>query len=225
MVKAAVYPSILACDMTRLGEECRRAESAGADGLHLDIMDGQFVNNISMGFDIIRAVRGLVKIPLSVHLMIIRPDWYVERCAEFGADTILTHVEAQGDVGETLRVIRRAGAKAGLTLNPATPVAAIREWLPDLDEVLCMSVNPGFGGQPFIPEVLAKVEDLRRQRPDMNISIDGGINADTAEQAAQRGANIYEVGTFLFRAADMAGEISRMRARGAAAQAAAGWGA
>jgi ribulose-phosphate 3-epimerase len=206
-----IYPSILAADQGRLAEECRRAESEGSDGLHIDIMDGQFVNNISLGFKSIEVVRNTVGIPLSVHLMIIRPDWYVERCVDFGAGTVLFHVETDCDLVETAGKIRAKGARAGLVLNPETPVEAVLPHLEQLDEVLCMTVHPGFGGQSFITDVLPKIATLREAKPDMDISVDGGINLETATEAARYGANIFLVGTSMFKAPDMAGELKRMR--------------
>ncbi len=212
-METKVFPSILAADLGRLAAECKRAEHAGADGLHLDIMDGQFVNNISMGFEVIRQARSWVDIPLSVHLMIVRPDLFIERCAEFGAETIMIHQEAPCDIPATLKRLRELGVRAGITLNPDTPVETITDRLEWIDEVLVMSVFPGFGGQSFISDVLQKISALREMKPDLDISIDGGINQETAEQAARAGANIFGVGSFLFRSEDMAADIKQMHER------------
>lgn len=212
MPKIKIFPSVLAADMGHLEDECRRAEAAGADGLHLDIMDGHFVNNISFGFEIVRYVREWVNIPLSVHLMISRPDQYWKRCVEWGADTLLIHQEVSCDVPEILQGIRAAGVRPGITLNPDTPADAVSNMLGEVDEVLCMSVYPGYGGQLFIAEVLPKVKELRARNPKLDISIDGGITRETANQAAAQGANIFQVGTTVFRATDIVEEIREMRA-------------
>jgi len=211
MQKIEIFPSILACDMGHLADECRRSVEAGSDGLHVDIMDGIFVPNISMGFDIIRVVDRIVDIPLSVHLMIVKPDPYVEKCVELGADTVLIHIESEGDIRGALRKIRAKGARAGITINPETPASAIDGVLDEIDEILIMSVHPGFGGQSFIAEVLNKVKILRRQLPGMDISIDGGIDTETAGRSAACGANIFLAGSSLYRAKDMAAEIRAMR--------------
>ncbi|HNR93674.1 MAG TPA: ribulose-phosphate 3-epimerase [Kiritimatiellia bacterium] len=211
MQKIEIFPSILACDMGHLADECRRSVEAGSDGLHVDIMDGIFVPNISMGFDIIRVVDRIVDIPLSVHLMIVKPDPYVEKCVELGADTVLIHIESEGDIRGALRKIRAKGARAGITINPETPASAIDGVLDEIDEILIMSVHPGFGGQSFIAEVLNKVKILRRRLPGMDISIDGGIDTETAGRSAACGANIFLAGSSLYRANDMAAEIRAMR--------------
>lgn len=211
MQKIEIFPSILACDMGHLADECRRSVEAGSDGLHVDIMDGIFVPNISMGFDIIRVVDRIVDIPLSVHLMIVKPDPYVEKCVELGADTVLIHIESEGDIRGALRKIRAKGARAGITINPETPASAIDGVLDEIDEILIMSVHPGFGGQSFIAEVLNKVKTLRRRLPGMDISIDGGIDTETAGRSAACGANIFLAGSSLYRANDMAAEIRAMR--------------
>jgi ribulose-phosphate 3-epimerase len=211
MPKIIIMPSVLAADMGRLAQECRRAEEAGADALHMDIMDGHFVPNLSLGPDVVKMARKAVKIPLDTHLMVTHPQNMTAAFIKAGANPLLIHVEAQCDVRAVLQDIRRQGVKPGLTLNPETPVAAVFPFLADVDEVLFMSVHPGFGGQSFIPQVLPKVAALRRRAPELDISIDGGINRATTVAAAEHGANLYVAGTYLFGAADMKPEMEHMR--------------
>jgi len=211
MPEIIIMPSILAADMGRLAEECRRAEAAGADALHVDIMDGHFVPNLSMGPDVVKMARSAVKIPLDTHLMVTHPQNLTAAFIKAGANPLLIHVEAQCDVRAVLQDIRRQGMKPGLTLNPETPLEAIFPFLSDVDEVLFMSVHPGYGGQAFIPQVLPKVVALRRRAPDLDMSIDGGINRATTVQAAEHGVNLFVAGTYLFGAADMQAEIAHMR--------------
>ncbi len=215
MPKIAILPSLLAADLGRLADECRRAAEAGADQLHLDIMDGVFVHNISFGPDVVAMARRVApNLPRNVHLMLAHPDEYVAEFIQAGANTVLIHVEARCDVAATLQCIRRLGARPGLTLNPETPAWLAGPYLSAglADEVLCMAVHPGFGGQSFIPQALSNIRDVHGLAPYVDISVDGGINEETTAACARAGANFFVAGTTLFRAVDMADAIRRLRA-------------
>ncbi|HNX52685.1 MAG TPA: ribulose-phosphate 3-epimerase [Pontiellaceae bacterium] len=219
MPKIEIMPSILAADMGNLEAAVRQCEKAGADQIHVDVMDGVFVPNISMGPAVVAMADRVTDLPLDVHLMLIQPQNHIEAFAKAGADTILIHIEADCDVEATLKKIRGLGCKSGITVNPPTPVESIFQCLEKelADEVLIMSVNPGFGGQKYIPEAEAKVAAIRRRWPDLLISIDGGIDLETVKPAAAHGANLFVAGTALFKAPDMNTAVTQMRASAEAA--------
>ena len=214
MIKLA--PSILSADFARLGEQIGEAVRAGADYIHVDVMDGHFVPNISIGVPVVAAIRPVTSLPLDVHLMIEHPERYVSDFVRAGANIVTVHVEASPHVHATIRLIKELGAKAGVSLNPATPISAIEEFLHDVDLVLVMTVNPGFGGQSFVPETLPKIADMRRILDARGLSaeleVDGGINADNAPEIVKAGATVLAAGSSIFRAQEgIARAIQRLR--------------
>lgn len=213
MVKIA--PSLLAGNFANMESSVRTAEDAGADYLHCDVMDGMFVPNITFGFQMVEAVSKISSVTLDVHLMIDKPERYVERFAESGAGIITFHVEATAHVQRALQMIRACGIRAGVALNPATPLNTIEYITDDLDMILLMSVNPGYGGQKMIPATLAKITALRRMLQEMGkdvpIEVDGGISAKNAQDFARAGADILVAGTAFFSAPDPAAELRKMR--------------
>ena len=216
MVKIA--PSILSADFAKLGAEIQEVEAAGADWLHVDVMDGHFVPNITIGPLVVEAIRPVTNLPLDVHLMIENAEQYVETFAKAGADYITVHVEASPHLHRTIQMIRNAGAKPGVVLNPHTPIEAILPILSEVDLVLFMTLNPGFGGQAFIPEVLDKVSALRaiidEKGYDIDIEIDGGINEETIQDAVRAGANVFVAGSAIFNKEDRAKALQGIRAAG-----------
>ena len=206
-----IAPSILSADFSKLGEEIKRIEDAGADWAHVDVMDGMFVPNITIGPAVIESIRPFTKMPFDVHLMIESPSRYIDRFAEAGADMITIHVEAEKNVGKTLKHIRDLGLRSGITLNPGIPVKKIDKYLDLADLVLIMTVNAGFGGQKFQDIGLSKIEHVRKyaeeQNPKMDISVDGGINRETGKSCVDAGVTVLAAGSSLFKSPDMRAEI------------------
>ena len=197
-----LVPSILAADFARLGEQVAEAERAGADRIHIDVMDGHFVPNLSMGAPIISSLRRVTRLPLEAHLMIFNPDFFVEEFVEAGTDSFLVHWEGESDLSRTVQRIKALGKRVGVAINPATPPAVLEEILQDLDQVLVMTVNPGFGHQHFLPATLPKIERVRemidRIKPGCGLEVDGGIDATTAPLAVGAGANVLVAGSAIF---------------------------
>jgi ribulose-phosphate 3-epimerase len=213
MVKIA--PSILSADFSKLGEEIKEVERGGADYIHVDVMDGHFVPNITIGPLIVDSIRPITKLPLDVHLMIENPDQYIEDFAKAGADYITVHVEACRHLHRTIHLIKSLGVKAGVVLNPATPVQLIEPIIEDLDMVLLMSVNPGFGGQKFISSVLSKIKNVKeisdQKGLNLEIEVDGGVNEETAVLCVEAGATILVAGSAVFNQTDRGEAISRLK--------------
>ena len=213
-MKYEILPSLLAADFGALAAEIRRAEASGADALHLDIMDPHFVPNLSFGPDVVALARKVAPAFFrNVHLMMDRPDLYLEKFAAAGAQTLQLHVEADCDLHTELRRVRALGLKAAIVLNPETPVAALAPYLGEIDEALVMTVHPGYGGQKFIGECLAKVTWLRERCPELDIMIDGGGNAETIPLSAAAGANQFVAGSYLFKQTDMRAAVADLRSR------------
>ncbi|MCW5199295.1 ribulose-phosphate 3-epimerase [Desulfobulbus sp. F1] len=215
MKNLMIAPSILSADFSRLGEEIRAVEAAGAEVIHIDVMDGRFVPNITIGPLVVKAVRKITTLPLDVHLMIAEPDRYIKNFAEAGADWITIHAEACIHFHRSLNYIRSLGKKAGAVLNPATPLSALDYVLEELDLVILMSVNPGFGGQSFIESTLGKCRKLRAILDEVNpaagIEIDGGISPKTIKAMAEAGANIFVAGSAIYGQPDYAAVIREMK--------------
>jgi ribulose-phosphate 3-epimerase len=216
MRQLRIAPSILSADFGRLADEVRAVEAAGADYIHVDVMDGRFVPNITIGPVVVEAVRKATRLPLDVHLMIVEPEKYVGDFVKAGADLITVHQEACPHLHRTLQQIRAAGAKPSVVINPSTPLSAIEEVLGEVAQVLLMSVNPGFGGQSFIVSTVDKVRRLRgmldaRGLSQVDIEVDGGINADTAKQVVAAGASVLVAGNAIFRQDDYRQAIASLR--------------
>jgi ribulose-phosphate 3-epimerase len=211
-----IAPSILSADFGRLAEEVRAVEAAGADVIHVDVMDGRFVPNITIGPLVVEAVRKVTKLPIDAHLMIVEPERYVEAFAKAGADLVSVHAEVSPHLHRTLQAIRAAGARPAVALNPSTPLSAVEWVLGDCEMVLVMTVNPGFGGQRYIDACTRKVRDLRaladRLNPALEIEVDGGVKPDTAATVARAGANVLVAGTAVFGEKDYRAAISAIRA-------------
>ena len=212
MMKTEILPSLLAADFGRLADEIRRAEASGAEALHLDIMDAHFVPNLSFGPDVVALAKRIAPdFYRNVHLMMSRPDLYLDAFAKAGAQTIQIHVEADCDLHTELRRIRGLGLKNAIVLNPETPVERLEPYLDEIDEALVMTVHPGYGGQKFIADCLSKVTWLRERCAGLDIMVDGGVNGETAVQAAEAGANQFVAGSYLFKQADMKAAVEDMR--------------
>jgi ribulose-phosphate 3-epimerase len=212
-----IAPSILSADFTRLGDEIRAVEAAGADVIHVDVMDGHFVPNITIGPLVVRAVRAVTDLPVDVHLMITDPDRYLKDFIEAGADWVTVHVEACVHLHRTLACIKDLGRKAGAVLNPATSLATLDYVLAEVDLVMLMSVNPGFGGQSFIPSAIDKIRRLRQMldavNPAAGIEVDGGIGPATIEAVAEAGANIFVAGSAIYGQAEYTAVIRELKER------------
>lgn len=216
MKTVKIAPSILSADFSKMGEEVASLEQCGADLIHCDVMDGVFVNNITFGIKMVEDIRKKTTLPLDCHLMIVHPEKYVERFAKAGADIITVHYEAcQDNLKEVLELIKSTGVKCGAVINPDTPVEKIKEVIPLCDMVLLMSVFPGFGGQKFIPEVLGKLREVRALikacGKEIDLEIDGGVNAENIEEIKAAGANVVVAGSAVFKAADRAAMIASLK--------------
>lgn len=213
MVKIA--PSILSANFAKLGEEILDVERGGADFIHIDVMDGHFVPNITIGSLVVEAIRPITKLPLDVHLMIENPDQYIETFAKAGADYITVHVEACRHLHRTIQLIKSFGVKAGVVLNPATPVESIQHIIGDVDMVLIMSVNPGFGGQKFISEALVKIRKVAElaaaKQHTLEIEVDGGVNAETAKLCVEAGATVLVAGSAVYNQPNRAKAIAEIK--------------
>lgn len=213
MIKIA--PSILSADFSKLGEDVRRVADAGADLIHIDVMDGHFVPNLTFGVPVIKDLRKITSVPFDVHLMVDNPQVYIPELADAGANIVTFHYEAEKHIHKTVQLIKDYNMQAGIVLNPASPLSLIEDILPELDMVLLMSVNPGFGGQKFIPAILQKTQKLRRIIDDNNlnvaIEVDGGVNAAIAKQLTSCGANILVAGSAVYASANIAQSIAALK--------------
>lgn len=210
-----IAPSILAADYANFASELKRIEETSAEYVHIDIMDGQFVPNITFGADVVASMRKHSKLIFDCHLMVVNPERFVDAFAQAGADIMTIHAESTLHVHGALQKIKKAGMKAGVVINPGTPVSAIEPVLSLVDQVLIMTVNPGFGGQAFIPEMLEKVEKVAKIRDekgyDFDIEVDGGVDNKTIKACYQAGANVFVAGSYLFKATDLAAQVETLR--------------
>ncbi|MCA1062327.1 ribulose-phosphate 3-epimerase [Rossellomorea sp. AcN35-11] len=210
-----IAPSILSADFAELGNEIKDVELGGADYIHVDVMDGHFVPNITLGPMIVKAIRPLTTLPLDVHLMIENPGQYIDAFADAGADYITVHVEAEPHLHRTIQLIKSKGVKAGVVLNPGTPAELVKPILEDVDMVLLMTVNPGFGGQSFIPSVVPKIKQIREWanevNPTLEIEVDGGINPETAAVCAKAGADVFVAGSAIYNRDDRGAAIQELK--------------
>lgn len=210
-----IAPSILAADFKRLGEEVRRVEEAGADLLHIDVMDGHFVPNLSMGPMIVKSLRAITDLPFSVHLMVEEPERFIQPFINAGADILTLHIESSRNVYTRIQSIKNLGKKAGIALNPLTPLCSIQYLLEDLDMILLMSVDPGFGGQSFISNVLPKIRQARQMIDErgleIDLAVDGGVNERTAPSVVNAGANVLVMGSAVFHKNDVGNALNNIR--------------
>ncbi len=210
-------PSILAADFARLGAQVAEAEQAGADRIHVDVMDGHFVPNLSMGAPIVASLRPVTRLPLETHLMISNPDFFLQEFADAGADSFLVHYEGNANLHRTVQSIKALGKRAGVAINPATPAGALEEILPDVDQILVMTVDPGFGHQHFLRSTLGKINRVRRLidrvNPECDLEVDGGIDPETARLCVEAGANVLVAGSSVFGSNEgVTAAMSRLRA-------------
>jgi ribulose-phosphate 3-epimerase len=217
-VKIEIAPSLLSADFGRLAEEVRAVEAAGADRIHVDVMDGRYVPNITLGPIVVQAIAKTAKTPLDVHLMIVEPDRYIDDFINAGAETVWVHEEACTHLHRAIQQIRARGKRPGVSLNPHTPIGVLDIILDDLASVLIMTVNPGFGGQAFIPNVVPKIralaDEIARRRLNVDIAVDGGVGAETAATVTAAGANVLIAGNAVFKTPDYAAAIAAIRASG-----------
>ena len=213
MRKIFVSPSILSADFARLEQECKSLEKSGADWIHCDVMDGNFVPNLTFGMPVVKSIRKCVVLPLDVHLMIDRPERYVEQFAESGANLITIHAESTDDVAGCLKLIRSCGKQAGISLRPNTPVEILEQYRGLFDMILIMSVEPGFGGQAFIESSVEKIRAAKKLFPDVLIEVDGGINKDTAKKVIDAGVDVIVAGSAIMNVKDRKAAIAEIRGK------------